>query len=80
MTAEYPDGNILQLVVLHFEAIAVGGTLKVSDESTDAGYFTQDDVEDLSMSQLEKRRALDGFSQYVDAIICDDFVSFSEKD
>ena len=52
----------------------------MSAESTDTGYFTHAEVEDLSMSQLEKRRALDGFSKYVDAIICDDFVSFSEKD
>src|SRR5262245_47634731 len=36
---EYPDGNRLQLVILHFEAIPIGGALTLTDETTAADYF-----------------------------------------
>ncbi len=41
---EYPDGNRLQLVVLHFEATAVDGNLRPSEESTDPQFFAQQET------------------------------------
>ncbi len=70
---EYPDGNKWQLVVLHFEAVVITGELTTSDESTDLGYFSLEDIIDLDMSGLDRRRVADGFSEKYEASICDNF-------
>lgn len=36
----YPEGNIVQFVTIVFECLWRSGELKISDESTDIGYFS----------------------------------------
>ena len=70
---EYPDGNKWQLVVLHFEAEVISGELTTSNESTDLGFFSLQDIVNLNMSHLDRQRVHDGFSNIGHATICDDF-------
>ena len=78
LRVEYPDGNRWQLVVLHFEAEPVGGALLAGDETTEVGYFTAAEAEQLDMNPLDRRRVLDGFARQTAAFICDDFVGGGE--
>lgn len=71
----YPDGNRWQIVVLHFEATAIGGELRTSDETTDLRFFTPAEVKRLLMNELDQRRVADGFAQHGLAVICDDFTA-----
>ncbi|MBT7191867.1 MAG: NUDIX domain-containing protein [Anaerolineae bacterium] len=58
---EYPDGNKAHVVGLSFEAEIVGGKLGLSDETTDFGYFTVEEMEKLDMLLNHKERILDAF-------------------
>ena len=56
---EYPDGNKAHVIALSFEAEIVGGELGLSDETTDFGYFTVKEMDDLDMLLNHKERILD---------------------
>jgi ADP-ribose pyrophosphatase YjhB (NUDIX family) len=55
----YPDGNRVQVVVLHFEAQITGGQLGLSNETTEAGFFTLDEVEGMTLLGRHKERIKD---------------------
>ena len=71
---EYPDGNKWQLVVMHFEAEITTGELTASDETTEFGFFSWQEINDLDMNGLDRKRVLDGFSQSMATIVNDEFV------
>jgi ADP-ribose pyrophosphatase YjhB (NUDIX family) len=71
---EYADGNKWQLVVLHFEALLVGGELELSQETSEISYFSQTEAEQLEMGPLSRQRMLDGFTRQEQPVICDDFI------
>jgi ADP-ribose pyrophosphatase YjhB (NUDIX family) len=71
---EYPDGNKWQLVVLHFEAEFKNGELKPSEETTEFGFFSLEEISSLDMNSLDRKRALDGFAKVQAVFINDDFV------
>ncbi len=49
----YPDGSLVHYVTLLFECRRLSGELRISDESTDIGYFPTDDLPpDTLVSQL----------------------------
>ena len=49
----YPDGSLVHYVTLLFECRRLSGELRISDESTDIGYFPTDDLpRDTLVSQL----------------------------
>ena len=52
---EYADGNRWQSIGINFEARAIGGALRVSEETTNYGYFSVDSLDtiDLMENQLE---------------------------
>jgi ADP-ribose pyrophosphatase YjhB (NUDIX family) len=56
---EYPNGNRLQLVVLHFAAEPIGGALRSSEETTRVGCLS--------------RRIHDAFAAQAAAFVRDDF-------
>ncbi len=58
---EYPDGNRIQVVALTFEAEPVGGTLGLSDETTEAGYFTLEEIERMDLLGPHVQRVRDAF-------------------
>ena len=70
---EYPDGNRLQLVVLHFEAIPISGTLTITNETTAVDYFAPSEIATLEMSPLDRIRTLDALERRSATIIRDEF-------
>ena len=70
---EYPDENKWQLVVLHFDAELASGELKPSEETTELGFFSISEINDLDMNGLDRKRTLDGFVKSYNAFINDDF-------
>ena len=66
---EYPDGNKFQIIALSFTAEIIGGELGISDETTDFGYFTLEEMDDLEMVLNHKERILDAFENMPNAII-----------
>lgn len=70
---EYPDGNSLQLVMLHFSAERIGGELRTSDETTDVAYFTREEIEQMELSDLTRMRIDDSFTDGVEVLVRDDY-------
>ena len=65
----YADGGKFQIVALHFEADVTGGELGLSDETSDFGYFTMEEVEGLEMLGRHKERILDSLVTQSEAFI-----------
>lgn len=65
----YPDGNKAHIVALHFEAEVIGGELGLSDETTDYGYFTMDEVQGMEMLGRHKERVIDTLEKRPEALI-----------
>jgi 8-oxo-dGTP pyrophosphatase MutT (NUDIX family) len=65
----YPDGNKAQIVALHFEARVLAGQPRLSNETTEFGYFTLEEVEGLEMFGRHKERILDSLEKHPQALI-----------
>jgi len=65
----YPDGNKAHIVALHFEAEVISGELGLSDETSDFGYFTLEQIESLSIIFRHKERILDTLTNQPEAFI-----------
>lgn len=65
----YKDGNKAFIVAIHFEVVRIGGMLGLSNETTDFGYFTVEEMEKLEMLGRHKERILDALAGRVDAVI-----------
>jgi 8-oxo-dGTP pyrophosphatase MutT (NUDIX family) len=67
--AVYPDGNKTHFIVLHFETEIVGGELGLSDETSDFGYFTLEEIDGLDVLGRHKERILDTLANQKEALI-----------
>ena len=56
---EYPDGNKAHVVALSFVAEIIGGELGLSDETTDFGYYSVEEMDELEMLLNHKERIVD---------------------
>jgi 8-oxo-dGTP pyrophosphatase MutT (NUDIX family) len=65
----YPDGHKVHIVALHFEAEVTGGTPGLSNETTDFGYFTVEEVQGLDMLGRHKERVFDTLGKHPEALI-----------
>lgn len=65
----YPDGSKFQIIALHLEAEIVSGRLGLSDETSDFGYFTMEEIEGLDMLGRHKERILDTLAGKKEAFI-----------
>ena len=65
----YSETDKFQIVALHFEAEIIGGELGLSDETTDFGYFTVEEVDRLEMLGRHRERILDTLANQKDAFI-----------
>ena len=65
----YPDGKKAHIVALHFEAEIIGGELGLSNETTDFGYFTLQELEGLEFLGRHKERILDTLESHPEALI-----------
>ncbi|MBK8138602.1 MAG: NUDIX domain-containing protein [Chloroflexi bacterium] len=65
----YADGNRVQYVSLMFEVEPVGGTLGLSDETTEAGYFSLDEIRGMDVIDPHLERIADTLAAGLRAII-----------
>ena len=71
---EYPDGNRFQLVMLHFAAVPIGGSLRISVETTEVGYFSRAEIAHMDLFQLNRQRVADAFAGQEAAFVRDNHV------
>lgn len=65
----YPDGNKAHIVALHFEAEVIGGEPGLSNETTDFGYFTLDEMRGMEFLGRHKERIFDTVENHLQALI-----------
>ena len=65
----YKDGNKAHIVAIHFEVEVIGGELGLSNETTDFGYFSVEDMEGMQMLGRHRERILDTFENHPEAVI-----------
>ena len=65
----YSEIDKFQIVALHFEAEIIGGDLGLSDETSDYGHFSLEEIEKLDMLGRHKERILDTISDQKEAFI-----------
>ena len=65
----YPDGNKAHIVALHFEAEVIEGELGLSNETTEVGYFTLDEIQDMEMLGRHKERVIDTLERHPETLI-----------
>src|SRR6266498_5819716 len=65
----YPDGHKAFIVAIHFEAEVLDGELGLSNETTDFGYFTLDEMEDFEMLGRHRERIIDSLKNQMEAVI-----------
>lgn len=65
----YPDGGSFQIVALHFEAEVTGGKLGLSNETSDFGFFTLQEIQGMEMFGRHKERIIDTLENRIEAFI-----------
>ena len=65
----YPDGNKVHIVVMSFEAEVIGGELGLSNETTEAGFFSAQEMETMPMHGKHKQRVEDALLNLPEALI-----------
>jgi 8-oxo-dGTP pyrophosphatase MutT (NUDIX family) len=63
----YVDGNKVQIVAIHFEAEIIGGILGLSNETSDFGWFSLEEMEGLEMLGHHKKRIEDTLARKTEA-------------
>jgi ADP-ribose pyrophosphatase YjhB (NUDIX family) len=58
----YPDGNRVQIVSMSFEAHVIGGELKLSDETSEFGYFTVEEIRGMDVMEHHVERIEDALT------------------
>ena len=59
---EYADGNRRQGLTLSFEAEVVGGEIGTSDETTEFGYYSQEQIDFMDVMESSLERVVDAFA------------------
>lgn len=65
----YSDGRQAFFVVLSFEAEIIGGKLGLSNETTETGYFSLEEMEDMPMHGRHNQRVADALAFQPEAFI-----------
>ncbi len=65
----YSETDKFQIIALHFEAEIIGGELGLSDETSDFGYFTIEEIKGLEMLGRHKERIIDTLANQKEAFI-----------
>lgn len=58
---DYGERGRFQVVALNFEVETTGGELGLSDETTEASYFTEQEIADLDLLEHHRPRIVDAF-------------------
>lgn len=65
----YPDGGKAHFVVMNFEAEIIGGELGLSNETTEAGFFSLTEIARMPMHGMHMQRVEDALLDQKEAII-----------
>ena len=65
----YPDGNKIHVVALSFEAEVIHGELGLSNETTEAGFFSLKEMETMPLLGNHKKRVEDALMNQAEAFI-----------
>jgi 8-oxo-dGTP pyrophosphatase MutT (NUDIX family) len=65
----YSDGNKAHIVALHFETNILGGEPGLSNETTEFGYFTLEQLEGMEFLGRHKERIFDTLEKRIEALI-----------
>ena len=65
----YKDGNKAHVVAMHFEAEIISGEPGLSNETTDFGFFTLEETENLQFLGRHKERIIDTLAGFQEAVI-----------
>jgi 8-oxo-dGTP pyrophosphatase MutT (NUDIX family) len=65
----YPDGNKAHIVALHFEAEILSGQPTLSNETTDFGYFTPEEIQGMDFLGRHRERIVDTLEKRAEALI-----------
>jgi len=68
MLIEYPD-NRVQIVAMSFEAKVIGGALGLSDETTDYGYYSLDEMSAIDLMEHHRKRIGDALVKQAETFI-----------
>ncbi|MDJ0735390.1 MAG: NUDIX domain-containing protein [Nostocaceae cyanobacterium] len=66
---EYADGERCHVVALNFEVEITGGNLGISNETTEYGYFSLDEIKNMDLMEHNWDRVQDAFSQQESAFV-----------
>lgn len=59
LIVEYADGNRIQPVAFSFEAEPIDGELTTSDETTEYGYFSLEEIKTMDLMEHHHQRIID---------------------
>ncbi len=65
----YNEDHQYQVISFHFEAIVTGGELGLSDETTDVGYFSLDEIQAMDVMEHHLQRIEDGLEGKAKTIV-----------
>ena len=65
----YADGNKFHIVALHFEAEILSGEPSLSDETTEFGYFTVEELQEMEFFVRHRERIFDTLERHPSALI-----------
>ena len=66
---EYRDGHRHQLVAFSFVCETIGGRLTLSDETTEFGWFTPDEIESLDLVEHHPQRIADALVNQTETFV-----------
>ena len=69
MVVEYADGNVIQPVAISFEAVVTGGAMGLSNETTDVGYFSVEEMEKLDLMENHVERIQDAMKNLETSLV-----------
>lgn len=67
--ATYDNGNKFHVIVAVCEVEIISGELATSEETTQASFFPQNEIEKLGLADLHKEQIQDGFSFQANALL-----------
>lgn len=65
----YPNGDQVHFVVLNFDVEVMGGELRQSNETSEAGYFSQTEISSMPMHDRHAERVMDAINEQAEAFI-----------
>lgn len=60
MVLQYDEDHQYQVISFHFEVAVTGGELGLSNETTDVGYFTAEEIKNMDVMEHHLQRIEDG--------------------